>query len=49
MNLKIFKSYKENDFDKFVNEINELIKKKDKNNKEEKLVIISKEHLKEFI
>ena len=44
-----YKSYKKKDFDKFVNNIQELIQKPDKEERENKLISISKDHLKEFI
>ena len=44
-----YKSYKEKDFEKFVNNIQELIQKPEKEERENKLISISKDHLKEFI
>ena len=44
-----YKNYKEEDFEKFKNNITELIKKPKKDDKENKLISISKEHLKCFI
>ena len=44
-----YKNYKENDFDNFFNNITELIKKPLKKKKENNLIYISKEYLKEFI
>jgi len=44
-----YKIYKENDFDNFFNDIKELIKKSLKKEKENNLIYITKEHLKEFI
>ena len=44
-----YKSYKEKDFEKFVYNIQELIQKPNKEDRENKLISISKDHLKEFI
>ena len=44
-----YKNYKEEDFEKFKNNITELMKKPQKVEKENKLISISKEHLKAFI
>ena len=46
---EFYKNYKEEDFDKFLNNIQDLVQKPQKNYKEKKLVSISKEHLKKFI
>ena len=44
-----YKSYKEEDFEKFKNNITELMKKPQKEDKENKLISISKTHLEAFI
>ena len=44
-----YEPYKEDDFDKFCEGLEELIKKSDKTNKEKKLVGLSKQKLKELI
>ena len=44
-----YRNYKEEDFDKFLNNILDLVQKPEKSEKEKKLVSISKEHLKKFI
>ena len=44
-----YKSYKKKDFEKFVNNIQDLIQKPEKEERENKLISISKDHLKEFI
>ena len=46
---EFYKNYEEEDFDKFLNNIQDLVQKPQKNDKEKKLVSISKEHLKKFI
>ena len=45
---QFYKSYKEEDFEKFKNNIKELMIKPNKDDKENKLISISKEHLKVF-
>ena len=45
---QFYKSYKEEDFFKFKNNIKELMIKPNKDDKENKLISISKEHLKVF-
>ena len=44
-----YRNYKEEDFEKFFNNILDLVQKPEKSEKEKKLVSISKEHLKKFI
>ena len=44
-----YKSYKKEDFEKFKNNIKELMKKPEKEDKENKLISISKKRLKAFI
>ena len=44
-----YKSYKKEDFEKFKNNIKELMKKPEKDDKENKLISISKKRLKAFI
>ena len=43
-----YKIYKEDDFNKFSEEMIELVKKPKKNDKEKKLIFLSNIHLKEF-
>ena len=44
-----YKCYEEKDFDKFINNIQDLIKKPDKIDEEYNLIFTSKEHLKKFL
>ena len=44
-----YKSYKENDFELFTNNIQELLEKPKLSDREDKLISISKEHLKKFL
>ena len=46
---EFYKRYKESDFEKFSKNIKELQKKSDKSEKEQKLLFLSKEHLKKFV
>ena len=46
---EFYNNYREEDFEKFLNNIQDLVQKPQKNEKEKKLVSISKEHLKKFI
>ena len=46
---EFYKSYDETDFDKFENDIKNLVNKSTKVEKENKLVSLSKEHLKDFV
>ena len=46
---EFYKCYDESDFDKFENDIKNLLNKSIKAEKENKLIILSKEHLKDFV
>ena len=46
---EFYKVYKEQDFEKFVNNIKELVQKPNKDIKDKKLISISKEHLEQFV
>ena len=46
---EFYNNYREEDFEKFLNNIQNLVQKPKKNEKEKKLVSITKEHLKKFI
>ena len=46
---EFYQSYKESDFDKFSQEIIQLIEKPKKKMREKKLILLSKRHLKEFL
>ena len=48
-NNYFYKSYRKQDFEKFSNNIQELMQKSKKNIRENKLISISKEYLKDFI
>ena len=46
---KFYRKYKERDFEKFINNLEDLLNKPEKSHKENKLISISNEHLKAFV